>query len=54
MVPTMANSKHAQPVDNFSRKYHFNLPYIDRDMVNSVDEINIEVLVGCVDETIMV
>ena len=53
MVTNMANSKHKWLVYNFSTKYHFNPPYIDIDMVNGVDGMNIEVLGGCLDETIV-
>ena len=41
MVPTMENSKQKIPLDHFSTKYHFNPPYIDRDMVNGMDGVNI-------------
>ena len=53
IVPTMTDSKQKRPVYNFSTKDHFNLPYINRYMVNSVDGINTEVLVGCVYESIV-
>ena len=53
MVTTMTSEKRAYPVDNFSPKYHLNLPYIDKDIVNGVDGMNIEVLGGCVYETIV-
>ena len=53
MVPTMVNPKQKRPVDNFSPKYHFNPSFIDRDMVNGMDGRNIQVLGGCVDETIV-
>ena len=53
ILPTMENYKQKRVVDNFSTKYHFNRPYIDRDVVNGVDETNINFLGGCVDETIV-
>ena len=53
MVTAMENSKQVRPVGNFSSKYHFNLPYIEIYMDNGVDGTNIEVLGGCVEETIV-
>ena len=53
MFTTMAKSKQARPVDKASTKYYFNPLYIDRYMVNGVYIMNIEVLGGCVDETIV-
>ena len=52
MVSTISNSKQAWLVD-FSTKDHFNQTNIDRDMVNFVGGMNIEVLGDCVDETIV-
>ena len=49
----MTNSKQARQIDNFSPKDHFDLPYIDRYTINSVDGMNVEVLGGCVDEKIV-
>ena len=40
-VLTMKHSKQKGPVDNFSTKDNFNPPYIDRDIVNGVDGMNI-------------
>ena len=53
MVLRLENSKQERPVYIFSTKYNFNLPYIGRYMVNIVDGMNIEVLGGCVDKTIV-
>ena len=53
MLPTMENYKQKRVVDNFSTKYHFNPPYIDRYMVNGVYSMIFEVIGGCVDETIV-